>query len=133
MKVLVFGSRKWRDSAVMESYIAGLEFWTPPSEKVVILHGDAQGADRLAADIALTCGYEVWPFRPEWPTKGSPTWAFAKAAHARNQRMIDEGQPDIAVGFKTYFDWSLSQGGSEDMAKRCKTAGVPCYIVSRVQ
>lgn len=133
MRVLIFGSRKWTDSTVMECYLAGLEDWTPPDEKVIVIHGAQRGADQLAGGIAEQCGYEVMAFEADWPVKGSPKWAFAVAGHDRNQRMLDEGRPEIAVGFKNFFDWSLSQGGSEDMAKRCKAAGVPVYIVTRLQ
>lgn len=133
MRVLIFGSRTWTDSTVMECYLAGLEDWAPPDEKIMIIHGDARGADRLAGAIADQCGYSVLAFPAEWPVRGSPRWAFAQAGHERNQRMLDEGKPEIAVGFKDYFDWSLSQGGSEDMAKRCKAANVPTYIVSRLR
>lgn len=133
MRVLIFGSRHWHDSTVMECYLAGLDNWTPTNEKVVVIHGDQRGADKLAGAIAEQCGFDVLPFPADWPVKGSPKWAFAAAGHDRNQRMLDEGKPEIAVGFKDFFDWSLSQGGSEDMAKRCRKAGVPTYIVSRLQ
>lgn len=133
MRVLIFGSRKWNDSTVMECYLAGLEDWTPPDEKVIVIHGDAPGADKMAGGIAEQCGYEVRAFPCDWPPRGSPRYMVVKAAHDRNQRMLDEGHPEIAVGFKDFFDWSLSQGGSEDMAKRCKFANVPTYIVSRLR
>jgi DNA-binding MurR/RpiR family transcriptional regulator len=54
--------------------------------------------------------------------------AYGKAAGPiRNQRMLDEGKPDLVIAFSDLPTTS----GTYDMIKRAKAAGIPVYLVSR--
>ncbi len=109
MKLLCFGSRNYSNREKIRNKI----FEIKPS---IVIHGNANGADRLAAEIALNLEIEVMSFPANWSKFGRA------AGPIRNQQMLDEGKPDRAIGFSD--DWENSKG-SNDMYKRCIKAGIP--------
>ena len=60
--------------------------------------------------------YEIPP--GEWDEIGK------KAGPLRNQRMLDEGKPDLVVAFP-------GSGGTKDMVRRAVKAGVSVHEVNR--
>jgi len=56
--------------------------------------------------------------RGEWDKIGK------KAGPLRNQRMLDEGKPDLVVAFS-------GSGGTKDMVRRAVKAGVSVHEVNR--
>lgn len=76
-----------------------------------IITGDAPGADRLAARWARRQMLTVHRFDAEWGALG------ISAGPRRNQRMLDEGKPDMVVAF-------AGGRGTADMVSRAKKAGV---------
>jgi hypothetical protein len=79
-----------------------------------LIHGGARGADSLAAEWAMANGIPVleYPVTPEdWRTIGKA------AGPMRNQRMLDEGKPDLVVAFP-------GGSGTADMVRRAQRAGV---------
>ena len=54
----------------------------------------------------------------------SGTNSARKLAHCCNQRMLDEGKPDLVVAFP-------GAGGTKDMVRRAVKAGVPVHEVNR--
>jgi hypothetical protein len=96
-----------------------------PVTPILIKHGAARGADRLAGVIARGMGLPVQEFPAHWDT------AIPRhlAGHQRNQRMLDDGA-DLVVGFKDGFNFRLDRGGTEDMIRRAVLAGVPTCLYS---
>lgn len=88
--------------------------WLP---SVVIIQGECPtgGIDDLADQWAVvnwcqSIGYP--PLRED-----IQKWGFGIAANMRNQRMLDEGKPDVVVAFR-------GGRGTADMVDRAKRAGV---------
>jgi hypothetical protein len=76
-----------------------------------IIQGGARGADRLAFIWAGRQLIQTETFLADWKTHGKA------AGPIRNQRMIDEGKPDLVVAFP-------GGKGTADMVRRAKAAGI---------
>ena len=145
MRVLVCGSRKWTDRAIVFRVLDG--FGPTAADDTTIIEGQCPygGADAFAAEWAQIYddAVEHLPFPPEIRNG-------VVQGPARNQRMLDEGKPDVVIAFKDGFQrdvpgWEpgtdgkanfarpipgFAKGGTEDMVRRAKAAGIPVYIVS---
>lgn len=115
VKVLVCGGRDFEDSRLLYDTLdklhAEYRFHT-------IIHGDARGADRMAErwadDVGLTF---VEVYTAEWEAYGR------SAGYFRNQRMLDEGKPDLVVAFP-------GGKGTALMVELAKKAGVKVIEVA---
>jgi hypothetical protein len=112
MKILVCGSRTWTNERVIRETLNYYRNQNP-----IILHGGAQGADRIAGTIADEFGFGVSVFKPDWNTQG------IKAGPIRNQKMIDE-KPDLVIAF---YD-GVSKG-TMDTIRRAAKAKIPTRVV----
>jgi hypothetical protein len=83
--------------------------WLPTD--IVIIEGDAPGADSAAADFAVVhfCQLETYP--AQWSKYG------AAAGPIRNKQMLDEGKPDLVVAFP-------GGKGTANMVRLAQEAGV---------
>lgn len=77
----------------------------------VIISGKAKGADTVAIEWAVVnwCSWEEYP--ADWEQYGKA------AGPIRNQRMLDEGKPDLVIAFP-------GGTGTADMVRRAKAAGI---------
>lgn len=107
MRVLVCGGRDYADEL---SFDLAMDALYLPRDTVII-HGAAKGADTLANSYASANGMAVDMFRADWANYGPG------AGPVRNQRMIDEGKPDLVIAFP-------GGRGTADMVRRAKAAGV---------
>lgn len=124
MIVLVCGGREWSDRTPIEFMLRG--FYDQYPDSLTVIEGGARGADRIAGQWAARyrqIGVGWVRFDAHWQGHGK------RAGAIRNQEMLEYG-PDVVVAFKDEFDHSLGRGGTEDMVKRAKEAGVPVYVVS---
>jgi hypothetical protein len=105
-----------------------------------VIEGGAQGADALAEEWVRAVGphpgdqrgvnddicsvlHEQYP--ADWDKHGKA------AGPIRNQQMLDEGHPEIVIAF---VDKPLtSSRGTFDMVTRARDAGLPVYVVEKVQ
>jgi len=87
VRLLVTGSRNWSDVASVEREIVRA------GAPLTVIHGDASGADRLAADFATSIMHEVIPFPANWSADGRA------AGPIRNARMLRDGRPDRGLAF----------------------------------
>jgi SLOG family YspA-like protein len=88
--------------------------WLP---NVVIITGGASGVDSTATDWAAVNWCQFKEYKADWKKHGRA------AGPIRNQRMLDEGKPDLVVAFP-------GGRGTADMVKRAKAAGVPVHEVT---
>ena len=90
MKVLVTGGRDYADETRVGAELARLY----SNDKFLeVAHGDARGADTLAANWCRRYSIPCTAFPANWK-------AYGKAAGViRNQEMLDEFKPDIVLAF----------------------------------
>lgn len=112
MRVLVCGGRYfdnrdfiWNTLTEWDDSVGGFD---------VVIHGAATGADSEAMIWAQACGRKHAPFAAEWRKYGK------KAGPLRNQRMLDEGKPDMVIAFP-------GGRGTADMVRRAKA--IPIDVV----
>ena len=108
MRVLVCGGRDFSDTAFAYRTLNRLH-----KERGfdVVIEGDARGADRIAGYWARRLGVDDLKFRADWDAHGR------RAGPIRNQRMLDEGRPDLVVAFP-------GGRGTADMTRRAREAGI---------
>lgn len=109
-RVLVCGGRNWQDRDTVWQALYAI-----PADCgdliLEIIEGGANGADRFARQWAEHCGVPVRTFYADWVKDGRA------AGPIRNQRMIDDGKPDLVVAFP-------GGRGTADMVRRAKAAGI---------
>ena len=86
-RVLITGSRTWTDSTAIR---AALSPFRAPG--VVLVHGDARGADRIAASVWHSWGLPTEAHPADWDTYGRA------AGYRRNRHMVGLGA-DVCVAF----------------------------------
>lgn len=118
MRILITGSRNYRDLAMVEEAISDHIRGHDP-RSVTIIHGDARGADTLAGTAARYYGLRVETHPADWNQHGKA------AGPIRNQQMVNLGA-DVCLAFPAF-----PAGGSRgtwDCVSRAKVAGIPTYI-----
>jgi hypothetical protein len=117
MRFLICGSRLWIDSALIWIVIATL----PPGS--VIIHGCANGADKMAAKAALHFGFEIENPLGGYPISPGEWKLFGRGAGAqRNRLMIIEGHPDRVIAFH------LGTNGTQNMIDQAREFDVPTEV-----
>lgn len=111
MRVLVCGGRNFHDVDVVFSALDAV-LKSCKHDCMTIIQGGATGADQLARSW---CSYRSVPYDnypAEWKKHGGKV-----AGPIRNQRMIDEGKPDIVLAFP-------GGRGTADMMRRARVAKI---------
>ena len=117
MRVLVCGGRNFDDSLTLGSWLGGIH----KDHRIdVIIEGGARGADFMARKFAEWAGIKVLSFPADWDKHGRA------AGPLRNQRMLDEGKPDLVVAF-------AGGRGTADMVNRARQAGVRVLEATTIQ
>lgn len=112
IRILVCGGRDFTDWGLLQDW---MDHAVPPAtakRDVLIIHGGARGADRMACELERRAGVAVWGFPADWVLNGK------RAGPIRNQQMLDEGKPTIVVAMP-------GGTGTADMVRRARKAGVP--------
>lgn len=116
MRILVTGSREWRDVDAIGLAIFQARFEAPWPSQPVIVHGDCPtGADAIANGLALRFSWEIEPHPANWDKYGKT------AGPIRNQEMVDAGA-DICLAF---FQPGAANRGTADCVSRAEKAGIP--------
>ena len=84
----------------------------------LVISGGACGADTLGAEWAKAHGIPCEVYMADWEGLGR------KAGPIRNQRMLDEGKPDIVVAFPV-------GRGTADMVRRARAADIDVLLIAR--
>lgn len=108
MRVLVCGGRDFNDLPFLDETMDRLH---AEHKFTCVITGCAKGADLMAQFWAGFNGIPVDVYVARWETEGRA------AGPKRNQRMIDEGKPDLIVAFP-------GGRGTADMARRARAARV---------
>jgi UDP-N-acetylmuramoylalanine-D-glutamate ligase len=114
MRVLVCGGRDFADRSLMARTLSRFKPRVPTDDDLaehILILGGAKGADALAEEWADVFGVRKRIYPADWEAHGKA------AGPIRNQRMLDEGKPDLVVAFP-------GGRGTADMVRRAKAAGV---------
>lgn len=79
---------------------------------VLLIHGAASGADRLAGEWAKERGVPTNEYRADWDRHGRA------AGPIRNKQMLDEAKPDLVIAFP-------GSVGTANMVAQAEGAGIP--------
>lgn len=123
-RVLVAGSRDWRDHETIRRVLDACRMSLMPGDVMVVVHGDNKsGADAIAAHWVRhtfrygTDGVPVVaePHPADWLRLGK------RAGAARNQVMVDKG----ARVCYAFFWEGAENAGTSDCVTRADDAGIP--------
>ena len=106
--VLVCGGRDYQDAQQVFALLDRIDAACRVRE---IIQGGAAGADRWAREWANARNKPLTTFHADWDNYGR------SAGPKRNQRMIDEGKPDLVVAFP-------GGRGTADMLRRADAAEI---------
>ena len=108
VRVLVCGGRDFEDVALAHDALDRLHY---QHGFVLVIEGDARGADRIAGEWADLRGIEHAKFPAAWATLGRA------AGPIRNEKMLREGKPDLVIAFP-------GGKGTAHMVRIAREAGV---------
>jgi hypothetical protein len=118
MRVLVCGGRDYSSTDAWnwlehnaKDEIAFATGCTSPLQLSALIHGGARGADEGASQWGHSENMKVLAFLADWKKHGKA------AGPIRNQKMIDEGNPDVVIAFP-------GGRGTADMVRRAHSAGI---------
>ena len=119
--VLVCGGRQYMDQAKVFETLDGIHAELRP-RTLRVIEGGCRGADALARKWALWQPIERFV---SWSAYDADWHKHGKAAGPiRNQRMLDDGKPDLVIAFG-------GGHGTHDMLKRARKAGVKILEIDR--
>ncbi len=78
---------------------------------ILIIHGGAKGADRIADEWAVVNWTLLEEYKADWDTHGKAAGAI------RNRQMIIEGKPDVVLAFP-------GGPGTANMVKQARAHGI---------
>lgn len=106
MIVLVCGGRRYSNRDYVFDTLDEIA-----ADITLLIHGGAPGADTLANEWAKSRNVQCECYPAVWDMHGKA------AGPLRNQRMLDEGKPDLVIAFPGGV-------GTADMVQRAERAGV---------
>jgi hypothetical protein len=112
-RVLVCGGRDYSDANTLVTVLDELKQETEINGKrLIIIHGAAKGADKLAESWAEFNKLPIKPFHANWKKHGRA------AGSIRNTQMLEEGRPDLVLAFP-------GGPGTRNMVQQAIKYGVP--------
>lgn len=123
MRVLVCGDRNWTDAEMIYRELAKLTNEYPP-EEVLVIEGEAKGADLAAAKATERLDYRIMRFPADWEKH------HRAAGPIRNRQMLVEGKPDVVWAFHDDLEHSK---GTKNMVDIATKAGVPVVKFKHVE
>lgn len=115
-KVLVCGGRTYSDTNTVRWFLG--EFKKRHEHNgVILIHGNAPGADSLADMVGRELGFWVWPCPAMWNKHGK------SAGPIRNVEMAESSMPHEIIAFP-------GGSGTEHMIKTAERFNIPVTRVS---
>jgi hypothetical protein len=119
-RVVVTGSRTWKDYGRIYRRLAELGNADHGTQMLVVIHGDAPGADTLADRAARDLGYHVRKYPADW------TLNKKMAGKDRNTFMLRTEQPQVVLAF-----WEDDSPGTGDCIEKALDQGLYVEIHER--
>lgn len=144
--VIVTASRDWNDALMIHTRLGKKE--EQYTNRLIVVEGGARGGDRIAGQWAAKARARgvgwlrinaAWEeHHPDW-CPGS--WCAVRrscvgAGARRNQQMLDYAllaASQEVLACKDDFDWTFTRGGTEDMVKRARDAGVHGVVLEHTK
>jgi hypothetical protein len=117
IRVLICGGRDFDDTKLMHRTLLERDKATPFS---LVIHGGAQGADKMAHQWAKKNLVPVREFKADWEKWGR------SAGPIRNRAMIYEGHPDLVIAFP-------GGRGTADMIRQARQSGIEVVEIKHTQ
>ena len=95
IRVMVTGSRDWRDVMTIGQAIDDVEMFNPNEHEFSLVNGCASGADAIARSWAFRLGWKLEDYWPDYVK-----YDFATANKTRNIEMVDSA-PTCVYAFPT--------------------------------
>lgn len=95
VRIIVCGSRGWTDREMIREFMQ-VTAVHHKHDRVVIVHGDARGADRMAGEEAERVGLEVEAHPADWRRWGKRAGPF------RNEHMLSLGCTRVVAFWDGY-------------------------------
>lgn len=111
-RVIIAGSRNFNDYEFLKQY---MDFLLQNKQDIVVLCGEARGADALGKRYALERGFSVQSFPADWKRFGR------SAGVCRNRQMAEAA--DACVVF-----WDGVSHGSANMIAEAERAGLALRV-----
>lgn len=135
MKVLVTGSRDWRDNSLIRKRLHEIEFADESDVRHELIHGAARGADTIAHEFAFDLGWALDPHKADWSVKpDTPEWRIktrpdgsrydSGAGRDRNLEMLDE-KPDLVLAFQRN-----GSSGTQHTIDEARRRGIPVEVIT---
>ena len=109
LTILVTGGRDFSDETLLRRLIFDAAGTGLESHEIRLVHGNARGADKLAARIGIEAGFDVVPYPANWKDHG------LAAGPMRNTFMFVDSKPDVVIAVP-------GGTGTNDMVKKVKAA-----------
>lgn len=116
IKLIVAGGRDFTNQQVANQWLDFL-LQNYNKEDVVIISGEARGADTTGREWAVSKGIDVWKFIPDWGGLGKA------AGHIRNRDMGNVATHLIAF-------WDKSSRGTKGMIDYATKKGLVVKVVN---
>jgi hypothetical protein len=116
-RILITGSRDWFDQEKMWGALDKYLLTFLPEDDMIIVHGDARGADRMAKKWAIDRGVEYEDHPADWDKHPKA------AGPIRNREMLKLGA-DVVLAFPL-----PASIGTYDMIKIAEKAGVFVKVI----
>ncbi len=117
MRVVICGSREWDDEKTMRDWLVKVP------EHSAMAHGDAFGADQMAARLGALLGFDVKAYPADWKTHNKA------AGPIRNRAMLDEFKPDIVLAFTDTLTRGGKLSGTGDCCAAANERGIRVTII----
>lgn len=117
MRVLICGSRHWKDKDLLYRLLDHVHYY---DTDMLIIHGNARGADTLAGAWAVSHAVPCEVYPAQWETYGKA------AGPIRNREMLDKANPDVIYAFHDEIGKSK---GTLNMIKQAKSLGKEVFLV----
>ena len=117
MRILVCGSRDWPHRDMIRRRLQQIiDGWPVGSDEPTLMHGDARGADTMAAEEGLELGFWVEAHPADWARHGK------RAGILRNLAMLDLA-PDLVLAFQRN-----RSRGTQHTIDEANRRGIPCEV-----
>lgn len=116
MLILVCGSRSWDDKRAIRERLA--ELHEEHGSHLMVIHGNAKGADRIAMNQCVWLGIRSQAFPADWRRHGKA------AGPIRNRQMLDES-PSLVLAF------SNGSHGTQDTIDEARRRRIPVEVYGR--